>query len=171
MVPFPAPPTLLAESWAFSWSSLVWLLCAAIETWFFFCFVHCNFIYLSVGVWFSTFVACWSALSRPLAYLSAYASVNWSCSSFLLTLLDFPLSIMANSISVSNQPAFCFKLWDERIPHFILYLFDAAKFVYDVQPVMRFLEFVSYCINGSVQVCSRVAKSFKYVQSSFAYQI
>ena len=30
---------------------------------------------------------------RDLAYLSASASVNWSCSSFLLTLLDFPLSI------------------------------------------------------------------------------
>ena len=56
-------------------------------------------------IWFFTFVACWSAFSTPLAYLSASASVSWYCSNFLLTLLDFPLSIIAISISVSNQPA------------------------------------------------------------------
>ena len=33
-----------------------------------------------------------------------------------------------------------FNLLDERIPRFIL---DAAKFVYVVQAVLRFLEFVS----------------------------
>ena len=55
--------------------------------------------------WFFTFVACWSTLSTPLAYLSASGSVSWDCSNFLLTLLDFPLSIIAISISVSNQPA------------------------------------------------------------------
>ena len=38
-----------------------------------------------------------------LAYLGASSSASWSCSNFLLTLLDFPLSIMAISISVSSQ--------------------------------------------------------------------
>ena len=59
----------------------------------------------SVVVWFSTLVACWSALSRPRAYLRASASVSWSCKSFLLTLFDLPFVIMAINISVSNHPA------------------------------------------------------------------
>ena len=59
----------------------------------------------SFGACLSTFVACWSALSRPLAYLRASTNVSWSCNNFLLTLLDLPFSIMAISISVSNRPA------------------------------------------------------------------
>ena len=72
------------------------------------------------------------------------ASVSWSCSNFLPTLLDFPLSIMAISISVANQPAGksqC-SLWDERIPRFVLSLI-CVRSRYVVQAVLRFLEFVS----------------------------
>ena len=58
---------------------------------------------------------------------------------------------MAISISVRIQPArrevtmvaFRFNLLDERIPRFILSLFDAAKFVCVVQAVLRLIEFVS----------------------------
>ena len=44
MVPFSASRTLLAESWTFSQSALVWPLFPAIETRFFFS-VHCDFIH------------------------------------------------------------------------------------------------------------------------------
>ena len=69
-------------------------------------------------------------------------NVSWFCYNFLLTLLDLPFSIMAISISVSNQPAgksqcspSAVSLVVKRIPGFVFALFDATKFVYIEQPV------------------------------------
>ena len=52
---------------------------------------------------FSTLVACWFALSIPLANLIASSTVSWSCSSFFLTFFEFSFSVVAINISVSSQ--------------------------------------------------------------------
>ena len=110
MIPFPALCTLLAEGRTFPWSPLMRPLFPPIKTRFFACSVHCDFIHFL----FNRDI-CWClVLHFPGVLIHAFetsgifecfCSVSWSCSSFLLTLLDFPLSIMAISISVSNQPA------------------------------------------------------------------